>query len=202
MARTKDKDLWEQVKRDFLTSGLSYSQLAEKYNVSISTLKKTASREGWTTQKDVVELAVSQKEPIRNRVPKEPVPYDSEAEPIVIDAMESAITQERTRYERFMNMTDALANRIEDALAIVEPDNTYSITLLARALKDLRDLQRLNKDALDIEEQRARIMKLKSDTRIVETEDGGGIIVLPEIDSKPVPPEDDEHSMDTAAETG
>lgn len=208
--RTKDEALWTQIRKDFLSSGLSFSQIVKKYNVSLSTLKKVAAREGWTTRRELVESVAenrikeppkrkqSQKEPKKTKKEpqKEPEPEQVEAElvtvppePETIEAMAGIVLQEKTRYDRFMAMTDGLANRIEDALAIVEPDNVYAITLLARALKDLRDLQRLNKDALDIEEQQARIAKLRSDTRIVESEDVGGIIVLPEIDEKPQPPE-------------
>ena len=43
---------------------------------------------------------------------------------------------------------------------------------------------------LDIEEQKARIAKLKSDTRIVETEESGGVVFMPVMDARPVPPED------------
>ena len=45
--------------------------------------------------------------------------------------------------------------------------------LFEAALRDLREMQGLNRTALDIEEQRARIAKLRSETHIPEADSGG-----------------------------
>ena len=88
---------------------------------------------------------------------------------------------------------DGMLDRVEDAICVVNTGDAASIKLLTAALKDLRDLKHLNRTALDIEEQKARIAKLRSDTRIVETESAGGVIFMPPMDARPQPPEDTGH---------
>ena len=82
-----------------------------------------------------------------------------------------------------------MLDRVEEAICMVSPNDAQSIKLLTSALKDLRDLKHLNKSELDIEEQRARIDKLRSETRIVESDDAGGVILMPEIQEVPQPDE-------------
>ena len=67
------------------------------------------------------------------------------------------------------------------------------------ALKDLRSLKGLDKTDLDREEQRARIAKLRSDTRIVDDSDEGGVILMPEIQEVGQP--DEQNHLEPAANT-
>lgn len=85
-----------------------------------------------------------------------------------------------------------MLDRVQDAICAVDTADAASIKLLTGALKDLRDLKHLNRTELDIEEQRARIAKLKSDTRIVESEESGGVVFMPIMAERPQPPEEDE----------
>lgn len=48
------------------------------------------------------------------------------------------------------------------------------------------------KDDLDVEEQKARIEKLRRDTSTAETAGAGGIIYMPVMSDRPEPPEDDD----------
>lgn len=43
----KKKANWDKIKNEYITSRISYRNLAEKYNVSFSTLKDRAKREEW-----------------------------------------------------------------------------------------------------------------------------------------------------------
>ena len=45
---------WELVRSEYLTGGTSYRKLAEKHNVSFSTLEKRARAEGWAEQRRAV----------------------------------------------------------------------------------------------------------------------------------------------------
>ena len=175
---------WTEIEKDYLESGLSLSQLAEKYGVSISTLKKTAARQGWAKKRsgseqkaERVETALAQLEPPQ----MEPGKGTTDTGIRVIDR--------ETENQRFNRVVDEMLNRVEDAICIVNPSDAASIKLLTAALKNLRDLKHLNRTELDIEEQRARISKLRSETRIVETEDVGGVILMPEIQEVPQPDE-------------
>lgn len=169
---------WFEIERDFRETGLSYPKLAAKYGVSLSTLKKKAAKNKWALQK-----ALTAKE-------REPAPKE-EPEPVIPEEPTAIVYQTETerRRELFLRMTDDMANRIQDALAVVDVSNVFAIKMLASALKDLRDLQGI-RDPLDEEEKRARIAKLRSDTRIVDSEEGGGIIFMPSMEDRPTPPED------------
>ena len=42
---------WNKIRNDYINGGGSYAELAEKYNVSASTLEKRACKEGWRKAK-------------------------------------------------------------------------------------------------------------------------------------------------------
>lgn len=166
---------WTAIKTDFLATGMAYSALAKKWNVPLSTVKKRAMREKWSDQHaKVMELA--------------PEP-EVEPEPVVEPEVYIATDMRAERSRRLLQTTDAMMDRIIDALDIIKPDDTYALSTLVRALKDLREMQGLHRTELDIEEQRARIAKLKSETRITETDGHGGVLILPTIEDRLLPPE-------------
>ena len=168
----RDDELWATVRADYLATGLSYKKLAEKHGVSISTLKKRAANEEWTKAKDRIDAEFygtdgdsgTESEPGTGS--EALVPTDAE----IIDI-------KRDRLERFNQATDAMMGRIIDALASDEVISAYSLKLLASALRDLREMQGLNKSELDIIEQKARIEKLRADTKAPETVESQGIVV-------------------------
>ena len=175
---------WTEIEQDYLESGLSLSQLAAKYGVSISTLKKTAARQGWAKKRVIgeekaerIETALAELEPPQTEPKLEPT------------GTSIKVLDRETESQRFQRVVDGMLDRVEEAICIVSPHDAQSIKLLASALKDLRDLKHLNKTALDIEEQQARIAKLQSETRIVEADDVGGVILMPEIQEVPQPDE-------------
>ena len=161
-----DAELWSRIRADYLTTGLSYKQLAEKHHVGLSMVKKIAARENWTADRakiNAVTKEVTQSD--RNRL------EGTEAEIVTIADIR------RDRYEKFMEITDAMMDRIQAALTSPEVISPYSLKLLASALRDLREMQGLNKTALDIEEQQARIAKLRSETHTVESPEDQAIVV-------------------------
>ena len=170
---------WFEIERDFRETGLSYPKLAAKYGVSLSTLKKKAAKNKWALQRSLTDRK------------REPAPQEEPA-PMVPAEPPAIIYQSETerRREVFLRMTDDMANRIQDALAVVDVENVFAIKMLASALKDLRDLQGI-RDPLDEEEKRARIAKLRSDTRNVEDGGEGGVIFMPTMDDRPEPPSED-----------
>ena len=173
---------WTEIEKDYLESGLSYAQLAEKYGVSLAALKKQASRKGWAKKRSGSEQKAERVETALAKVSPQ------EMSPENVTTGDSVLNKE-TETQRFNRIVDGMLNRVEDAICIVNPSDAASIKLLTAALKDLRDLKHLNRTELDIEEQRARIAKLRSETRIVETEDVGGVILMPEIQEVPQPDE-------------
>ena len=163
---------WKQIEADFLATGMSYRTLAEKYGVPFSTLRKKAAAGKWRQGFGTVVKKAEQE-------------TEQEQDP---EQQEIAVITRKDRSVRFAEMTDVMADKILEALDAVDVRDVQAIKLLASALKDLRELQGLNKTVLDIEEQQARIAKLRSETRIVEGEDSGGVLILPMIEGKLTPP--------------
>lgn len=189
----RDKALWATIRADFLATGTSYPELAAKYGVSISTLKKKAARESWAHDKEQIdtaavaaagrgkgnckkELAPKKKEPKK----KEP----KKMEPVPIDALQAIPTDEqlidlkRERLEKFFQITDGMMDRILDAINSPDVITPYALKLLSSALRDLREMQGLNKSALDEEEQRARIAKLRSELAVPEANENDVRVVF------------------------
>lgn len=152
---------WGEIEKDYLESDLSYSQLAKKYGVSISSLKKAASRQGWAKKKSEMpnpkaeraETALAKVEPVK----MEPGNGTN-------GAIDRVLEREADR-QRFQRIVDGMLDRVEEAICAIDPHDAGSIKLLTGALKDLRDLKHLNRTELDIEEQRARIEKLKMEVQ-------------------------------------
>lgn len=185
---------WNAIEADFLATGMAYPELAKKWKVSLSTLKKRAMRGKWGDKHAAVAILAEESVP-ENRMEPEPEPVPTEEEPPelkseIVNPTVLAIERRAERIRRMLSTTDAMMDRIIDALDLIKPDDTYALSTLIRALKDLREMQGLNKSELDVEEQRARIAKLKSETRITETDGHGGVLILPTIEDALQPPGD------------
>lgn len=162
----KDMALWATIRADYLATGMSYKKLADKHGVSLSTLKKRAAAEHWSRAREQVDAGIDGTGTV-----------DGTGTEIAVPEIVTAIEDKRDRMARFMQASDAMMDRIIDALASEEVISPYSLKLLASALRDLREMQGLNKSELDIEEQKARIAKLQSETRTVESPEDQGIVV-------------------------
>ena len=161
---------WSLVEADFLASGLSYSKLAEKHGLSLSTVKRRAAAGHWQTH--LRELTEREETLTKAR----------EAE--TVEPEELALEIRQSRRLRLEDAADRLLERISRSLDEQETDNPYALAALVRALKDLRELQGLRKDSLDLAEQQARIERLRSECRRAgaEEEEAGGVLILPEMD--------------------
>ena len=159
--RTAPKTDWELIERDFLASGMSYRALAEKYGLSLSAVQKRAAAGHW--QERLLELRREEERSAQSRTEK------------LLELRES-------RRAILLNTADDLLEKLRQALDQLEPENTPALASLARTLKDLRELQGLRKDALDLEEQQARIEKMRSEIRKTEEDEApAGVLILPEI---------------------
>ena len=158
---TGPKTDWERVEEDFLASGMSYRALAEKHGLSLSTVKKRAAAGHW--QERLLSLKREEERAVESRNRK------------LLELREN-------RRALLLNTADDLLEKLRLALDQLKPENTPALASLARTLKDLRELQGLRKDALDLEEQQARIEKMRSEIRKTEEEEApAGVLILPEI---------------------
>lgn len=167
---TAPKTDWEMIEQDFLASGMSYRALAEKHGLSLSSVKKRAAARHW--QERLLALRREEEKDAQSRT-------------------EKLLELRENRRAMLLNTADDLLEKLRQALNQLEPENTQALASLARTLKDLRELQGLRKDALDLEEQQARIEKMRSEIRKTEEDEApAGVLILPEIRQ----PEDGETS--------
>ena len=186
---------WTEIAKDYRENGLSLTDLAEKYEVSVSTLKKAAMRQGWSKGRVTpdrrkkagrVEAALAEMEPIKME-PEEMEPEPNGTDKIVT-LYPDRIYPAEDDAARFRRLVDALMDRVEDAICQMDVTQAGSVKLMTGALKDLRSLKGMDKTTLDIEEQKARIEKLKSETRTIEDTEEYGVVLLPPV-MEVTPPE-------------
>ena len=122
---------WTEIENDYLESGLSYAQLAEKYGVSLAALKKQASRKGWAKKRSGSEQKAERVETALAKVSPQ------EMSPENVTTGDSVLNKE-TETQRFNRIVDGMLDRVEDAICIVNPSDAASIKLLTAALKDVR----------------------------------------------------------------
>ena len=130
---------WKKIKAEYIRGRTSYRKLAEKYGVSPSTLSKKAMIEKWAD--------------LRKETSKK---ADSKL-------ADSVASQEAKRVDGIQTVADMLLQKItegvENGTLIVD---TQSIRHITSSLKDLRDIKGY-KSELDMQEQMARIEKLRKD---------------------------------------
>lgn len=133
---------FSKLKKEYLKGGTSYRKLAEKYGVPFGTLRKVAAKEKWTELRDKTRIKTDTK------------------------IVESISDDEADRAKRLLSASDKLLERIE---GLIEELSTGEVLLdrmtlkqITGALKDIKDIQGI-KSPLEIEEQKARIAKLKKE---------------------------------------
>ena len=181
---------WAAIEADYLATGLKYPSLAKKWGVSLNTLKKKASAGKWGAKLTAVTMQAETPAPKAPKQEKAPAPVPSTDDAEIMTPEELATELRAKRSKRMIEVTDMMMDHIIDALDLIKPDDTMALATLIRALKELREMQGLNKSALDIEEQQARIAKLRSETRIVDDGSEGGVIFMPTMAERPQAPED------------
>lgn len=133
---------FSKLKKEYLKGGTSYRKLAEKYGVPFGTLRKVAAKEKWKELRDKTKAKTDTK---------------------IVDAISEG---EAERAKRLLSASDRLLERIE---GLIEELSTGEVLLdrttlkqITGALKDIKDIQGI-KSPLDLEEQRARIAKLRKE---------------------------------------
>ena len=147
---------FSKLKKEYLKGGTSYRKLAEKYNVPFGTLRKVAAKEKWKELRDKTKAKTDTK---------------------LVDAISEG---EAERAKRLLSASDRLLERIETLIETftigeVMLDRT-TLRQLTGALKDIKDIQGI-KSPLDLEEQRARIAKLRKEAEDEEKTNEIGIVI-------------------------
>lgn len=149
---------WNRIKAEYIAGGTSYRRLAEKYNVSFTTLTRTAQREDWVGLRKQAEDKVTTK---------------------IVDVVSE---KEANKANKIIDVADKLLDKVLEMLDHDASYNTQNIKNLTSALKDLKEIKGY-KSAADMREQEARIAKLQKEASEEDNElreirvtfgDGGG----------------------------
>lgn len=149
---------WKKIKAEYIRGGVSYRKLAEKHGVSPSTLSKKAMKEKWAD--------------LRTQTGKK----------IDMKISDSVAGREAKRADMFQTIADKLLQQISNGI------DDGSIALTGRgyrditgALKDLREIKGL-KNELDMQEQIARIEKLRKEAAAEQENKDIRVVIEPELD--------------------
>lgn len=149
---------WKKIKAEYIRGGVSYRKLAEKYSVSFSTLQKVGAEGKWTDLRKKSRIKAEEK------------------------LVESVASQEANRVNGIQTVADLLLNKITEGVnngtLIVDSQSFKQIT---GALKDLRDIKGY-KSELDLQEQMARIDKLRKEAATNEASKDIKVIISGEAD--------------------
>ena len=134
---------WKKIKAEYIR-GVSYRRLADKYGVSFSSIQKRGAKEKWTDLRKISSRRSDEK------------------------IVESVASQEARRVDGIQTVADMLLEKIKEGVAdgslIID---SQSIRQITASIKDLREIKGC-KSELDMQEQLARIEKLRKDAQTEE----------------------------------
>lgn len=134
---------WKKIKAEYIR-GVSYRRLADKYGVSFSSIQKRGAKEKWTDLRKMSSRKSDEK------------------------IVESVASQEARRVDGIQTVADMLLEKIKEGVAdgslIID---SQSIRQITASIKDLREIKGY-KSELDMQEQLARIEKLRKDAQTEE----------------------------------
>ena len=134
---------WQKIKAEYIR-GVSYRRLADKYGVSFSSIQKRGAKEKWTDLRKMSSRKSDEK------------------------IVESVASQEARRVDGIQTVADMLLEKIKEGVAdgslIID---SQSIRQITASIKDLREIKGY-KSELDMQEQLARIEKLRKEAQTEE----------------------------------
>lgn len=152
---------WSVIETDYITSNLSYRQIAKKYGIEFTTIKKRGKVDGWVEKRESHRAKVTSK------------------------ALQAAEDVEIKLFSKVCNVADKLlkvldktADKMIETTEKGELVHPSLIKPMTAALKDIKEIQNRPTEA-DIREQEARIKALVAKIPDVEAEELG-VIVMPE----------------------
>ena len=137
---------WKKIKAEYIRTDISLRAIAEKYGVSFSSVARRSIKEKWTDLRRQSDNKASTK------------------------IVESAAESKAKGVDKIQSVADLLLRKIEQGVAdgslIVD---SQSIRQITASIKDLRDIKGC-KSELDMQEQIARIEKLRKEAKEESTE--------------------------------
>ena len=146
---------WQKIKTEYITTDTSYRKLAQKYGVNYRTICVRSQQEGWIEQRER---------------------HTNITTTNIINAISR---QQVSRAERLQSVADKLLMKVESLLD-GEPEllgDTQSMKHISGVLKDIKEIQMIRSDK-DLEEQDARIAKLRKEAEKEENDNRDVTIVI------------------------
>ena len=129
---------WHDIKTEYITTKTSFRKLADKYGLHKDTIWKKAKDEGW--------------EDLRRQ-------HIDSTQTKILDA-DTELKVDRA--VRLNTVADKLLEKVEQWVEMGEPISATAIKNLSDAIKNIKEVQMI-RTAEDIEEQKARIAKLRKE---------------------------------------
>lgn len=149
---------WKKIKAEYIAGGTSYRKLAQKYSVSFNTLTKRAKLENWT------DLRKQKDEKFTTKI------------------VETVAEREAKKNTTLQDTADALLQRIYEGVNSGEfVIDTQSIKQITGALKDLQQIKGV-KSELDMQEQIARIDKLRKEATVEDQNNEVRVVIQSELE--------------------
>ena len=143
---------WNIIKAEYIAGGTSYRTLAKKYNVSLTTLQRTAKRENWIGLRQQAEAKTETK-------------------------MVESVSKTKSKTNLKINeVADKLINKMNATIDKLDVIDGQTLKHFTSALKDLKDITGLKSD-IDLREQEARIAKLQKDAEKEEKDNEIEVVI-------------------------
>ena len=161
---------WQKIKTEYITTDTSYRKLANKYGIDSAVIGRRAKSEEWVK--------------LRQQ-------YIDKTQTKTLNAISN---KQADRVAKLISVSDQLLEKVK---ALLETDaevllDTQGLKHISGVLKDIKEIQMI-KSQKDLEEQDARIAKLRREAEKDEVKDTGyhGVVLLPAVAPMPAPPEED-----------
>lgn len=146
---------WNKLKKEYIAGGVSYRELASKYNAPFGTLRKVAARDHWRDLRDKAR---------------------AEADTIIVNEVSNAMSANASKVSE---VADKLLTKLSDSIDKISVLDSQSIKHYTSALKDLKDIKGIKSDA-DMREQEARIDNLRRQAEKGEESKDVTVVIAPE----------------------
>ena len=138
---------WAKIREEFVTTDATCKVLAEKYGVSLSTVRKRSAVEGWMRSR------VETREKTATKLANQLSSKNARRQARIMDVGEKALL--------------LVERKTDEALASERVMSPANLKMLTGALRDLTEIYRHN---LNLDEQRARIKQIEAQTEKIKTE--------------------------------
>ena len=138
---------WQDIKTEYITTKTSFRKLADKYGLHKDTIWKKAKDEGWDEQR---------RQHIDNTQTK---------------ILQADTEQKVSRAEKLNNAADMLLGKVVALIEASDPMelDTQAMKHISGVLRDIKEIQGI-KSKKDLEEQDARIAKLRKEAEKEDTQ--------------------------------